>query len=111
MFRVCDPVLKDAIDEESERSPSSRHQGDGAVRGVKHGHQAGDGGLAHGELDVERFQHGTQRGGLRGLGVQGLQTETAYEARFQVRRLASLTEAARALGFTLVAQAPEPVVA
>ena len=35
----------------------------------------------------------------------------AYEARFQVRRLASLTEAARSLGFTLVAQAPEPVMA
>jgi len=33
--------------------------------------------------------------------------EQAYERRFQLRRLASLTEAARSLGFTLVEQTPE----
>lgn len=34
--------------------------------------------------------------------------EQAYERRFQLRRLASLTEAARSLGYTLVQQPPEP---
>jgi len=34
--------------------------------------------------------------------------EQAYERQFQLRRLASLTEAARSLGFTLVEQTPEP---
>ena len=33
--------------------------------------------------------------------------EQAYERRFQLRRLASLTEAARSLGFTLVQRTPE----
>jgi len=32
--------------------------------------------------------------------------EQAYERRFQLRRLASLTEAARSLGFTLVPATP-----
>ena len=32
--------------------------------------------------------------------------EQAYERRFALRRLASLKEAARSLGFTLVAQTP-----
>lgn len=34
--------------------------------------------------------------------------EQAYERQFQLRRLASITEAARSLGFTLVEQTPEP---
>jgi len=34
--------------------------------------------------------------------------EQAYERHFQLRRLASITEAARSLGFTLVEQTPEP---
>lgn len=33
--------------------------------------------------------------------------EHAYDRRFQLRRLASITEAARSLGFTLVARTPE----
>ena len=32
--------------------------------------------------------------------------EQAYERRFQLRRLASITEAARSLGFTLVERTP-----
>ena len=34
--------------------------------------------------------------------------EHAYERQFQLRRLASITEAARSLGFTLVERTPEP---
>jgi hypothetical protein len=34
--------------------------------------------------------------------------EQAYERQFPLRRLASITEAARSLGFTLVEQTPEP---
>ena len=34
--------------------------------------------------------------------------EHAYERQFQLRRLASITEAARSLGFTLVEWTPEP---
>lgn len=37
--------------------------------------------------------------------------EQAYERQFQLRRLASITEAARSLGFTLVERAPEPASA
>jgi hypothetical protein len=33
--------------------------------------------------------------------------EQGYERRFQLRRLASITEAARSLGFTLVERTPE----
>ena len=34
--------------------------------------------------------------------------EHAYERQFQLRRVASITEAARSLGFTLVERTPEP---